>query len=211
MDESQDDINTESLGSKENKWIGILKDLKEKQVRSSNDPNIPVTTYAGKDDKYIIASMPISKEVSNPKYYGLEAAAILKRSFDPDLIVFISDAYWADDTRITGKSLAELFREGHPKVHEGLTCVSINRDKKVVMTIVPYYYGGSNIIIWGEGKSSEINTGLIPKSLLKIMDMQLIIDHPFLKTIEMSREKCIYHTVKAAIQLLRDKGFTVNE
>ena len=198
------------MGSKEIKWIDILKDLKEKQVRSNNDPNIPVTIYAGKDDKYIIASIPMSEEVPDPKYQGLEAAAILKRSFDPDLIVFISDAYWTDDSKVIGESLTELFREGNPKVHEGLICVSINRDKEVFMTVLPYYYGGSTIIIWGEEKTTEINIGLIPRSLLKIMDMPLIIDHPFLKTIEMSREKGIYHTVKAAIQLLRDKGFTVS-
>jgi hypothetical protein len=221
MDKSQDDINTESLGSKEiiisktiasetMKWVRILEELKEKQVRSSPDPNIPVTIYAGKADKYIIASIAMSDENPDPKYQGLFAAGVLKVASDPDLIVFISDTYFTDDEKFRGTSLNEEYEKGNRNVRESLTCVSINKDKEISVIILPYAYGGNNIIIWEEPMITGSGEGFVTSRLIQIMCMPLLIDKTMLQAITgLDREKQIYHATRAAVQFLRDKGFTV--
>jgi hypothetical protein len=200
----------------ENRWVALLKDLKQKQL-GTDVPDIPTTIIVEKNNKvWAIATAPVSDRDA-----GLHAASILKMAIDPDLIVFISDGYIKDadisERDLEKPRLADEFKKHIKGVREVLLCAMINRDKEVSMVSLPYSYGSGSVLIWEEQIVMQGGEGYLVHSLIRIMELPLMIDRPEVQQaakeleLELDRERQIYHGGRGAIQALRFKGFIVTD
>jgi len=206
----------------ENRWVAFLKDLKEKQL-GTDVPDIPTTIVVEKNNKaWAIVTAPCSDRDA-----GLHAASILKMAIDPDLVVFISDSYIKDknisEQDLENSDLAGEFKKQGEGVRETLFCVLINRDKEVTMLSLPYSYStwdgkpprepNDQALIWEDQGVMQHSEGYLVHSLIRIMELPLMIDRPEVqqaaKELELDRERQIYHGGRGAIQALRLKGFIV--
>jgi hypothetical protein len=198
-----------------NKWINILKKLKEEQIKSKEGPDIPYIIHVEKEGIKGI-TISISNKTSNPKYESLQVASLLQKAIDPDLIIFISDGYLSfNKTLKEEETPSEKFERGDINARETLICVSIDRNKKPILISLPYAYE-DGIIIWEElqPESMEIAGGFIPESLIKIMNQTPINKHPIMQIAQFARlspEKRLYHQTRAVMHILHNKGFTITE
>ena len=145
-------------GSKIEDWVPFAKQHKEHIVESTERGDISPTVIVEKNGK--VQMIVISPDID--KNLGLQAAAVLHSSIDPDSITLIMDAHFAMGKREEGQTdeeAQEAFRKKFPPgsmqkmcdeevaceaglITDCLLCYRITRDLESSVLTIPYAYHG---------------------------------------------------------------------
>jgi len=176
----------------------FLKAQKEQVVKKSNDQDMLPIVIVERDDLpvAIIISPNMNKDLAT------KAAIISKIGFDPNSLTVGFDA----TIRVEG---------GNETKRDCIICHRITKDEKIEMAIMPYIFIDEEIHWEEEIKSYSEIGGDIPERLKSIMSQDsakgFALDDENIaeEAKEMSPEKFIFHSSRAALKVLMASGYKV--
>ena len=115
-------------------WIEQVKQEKEQSAQTKGAEFRPRVMVELGGEAVCIAEAPVCDRDA-----GLTAAAVLRAGFDPDKLVFVSDAFHGPpDHHLKRGDLQKQFSKGVSDVGEVLICFEINRDGTFHGSFLPY-------------------------------------------------------------------------
>lgn len=183
--------------------ILLSKKAKETWLPIDDRGDIPPVIFIEKDGKQLC--QVFAPEVNRD--LGLMAAELLKMGFDPDTMVILMDAHFAEGKgKMTEEEFAKKFPPGSMQkmcdeqgacelglITDCILSLQISRDGKIRQATIPYsYHGKGTPFRWFEDRISVFDEnngqpgddddkkmeGLIPDALREIMAAPAAMQHP---------------------------------
>lgn len=195
-------------------WQQYARDAKQRWLRRRVSPDMPPMVIACRDGETLASATAPKVD----RDLGLDAAYFLRRGFDPDTIVFLSDGYARRDGPgpLAPGELQRLWEAGDRRiVSEALLCAVAHRDGRVDFHALPYTLVEMLSIRWHEPHFSDAPRGDLPRFLRQIMDTPTLHEHPLIREsaagFGFDADRARFHHGRAVLAVLRERGYLVED